>query len=118
MQQQQAGQTEQAWQDPSKIKAENINSVYQSYVQYPTGHIPKQQQAVPTNQPKLSNKNPVMHLNELRKGKPLPNTLDNRFSFYLRDIKYQSPDASNFLFCSEIGSFVYRRVNVCKQDCN
>lgn len=64
----QAGQSDQTWQDPSKVKAENINSVYQSYVQYPTGHLPRQQQAAPNNQPKLSNKNPVMHLNELRKG--------------------------------------------------
>ncbi|XP_061166889.1 uncharacterized protein LOC133175790 [Saccostrea echinata] len=66
----QAGQSDQPMVDASKIKTENINSVYQSYVQYPTTgqNSNQQQQAAPVNQPKLSNKNPVMHINELRKG--------------------------------------------------
>ena len=59
---------------------QGTQAIFNQYVQYPTAHMPTHQKMAPETagpvnpqtatgtQPKLSNKNPVMHLHELRKG--------------------------------------------------
>ncbi|KAK3096728.1 hypothetical protein FSP39_002744 [Pinctada imbricata] len=72
-----AGEQQGMWFDQQQNQGQEM---YKQYVQYPTAHMPSQKATTPQDtttqdqnatqppQPKLSNKNPVMQLHELRKG--------------------------------------------------